>query len=81
MKLGWKVWCPNNPTHNRFTATLRREERCYVDNTGEWYEVLKAKGSIISGPHLPDPVCKFCGAVAVVSKKTLPTRRKTWQEP
>lgn len=62
------LWCPKNPTHDRFRATATVEEHWILNPGGHFVDNLKSAVQVLREPNLREDVitCAECGAEAVV---------------
>jgi len=62
-----KLRCPENPEHDRFSATAHIAETWEVNREGDCMDAWD--GPIVSGPHFDTSMCMVCGAETVVEEE------------
>jgi hypothetical protein len=58
-----KLFCPNDPTHKRFSASAHEVRGWIVDEDGEWIENDgQGCSMVVAGPDFYGSCCDECGA-------------------
>ena len=61
-----RIRCPEDPSHNQFTASAHVSEMWVTDEIGQFLETLPGYGEVTAGPDFDCSTCHICGADAIV---------------